>query len=98
MKGFVLAILISLGLSFALRVRAAEFKAAEIIGIETFDGEVILARKASDKEEIAEGLNKGQRIEIKGFVIYPDEISEVLKRDLTIGKNVEKKPNQPDFN
>lgn len=99
MKGFVIALILSLGLSLALKANAAEeIKASEVIGITTFDGEVILARKMSDKKEIVEGLKSGERIEINHEVIYPEQIAQVLTRSLTTGKIVEKKPNQPDFN
>ncbi len=98
MKGFVLALLLSLGLSLALKANASELKASEIIGITTLEGDVIIARKLSDKVEIAEGLKSGERIEIRGAVIYPEEIARVLTRSLTTEKIVEKKPNQPDFN
>lgn len=104
MKGFVLALMLSLGLSLALKANASEIKvqeeikASEVIGITTFDGEIILARKMSDKKEIVEGLKTGERIEINNEVIYPEQIEQVLTRSLTTGKIVEKKPNQPDFN
>lgn len=99
MKGIVIALMLSLGLSLALKANAAEeIKASEVIGITTFDGEVILARKLSDKKEIVEGLKSGERIEINHEVIYPEQIAQVLTRSLTTGKIVEKKPNQPDFN
>lgn len=99
MKGFTIALMLSLGLSLALKVNAAEeLKASEVIGITTFDGEIVLARKLSDKREIVEGIKTGERIEIGHEVFYPEQIAQVLTRNLTTGKIVEKKPNQPDFN
>lgn len=98
MKGFALALVLSLGLSLALKANAEELRASEVIGIATFDGEVILAKKMREKKEIIVGLKTGERIEIDNAVIYPDEIAQVLTRNLTTGRIVEKKPNQSDFN
>ncbi len=104
MKGFVVALMLSIGLSLCLKANANETKAYEnlkpsdIIGLSTIHGEVFIAREKEEKLEIAEGLKSGERIEISGSVVYPEEILKVLTRNLTSGKIVEKKPNQPDFN
>ncbi len=99
MKGFFIALILSLSLTLALKANAhEEIKASEVIGITTFNGDIVIARKLSEKHEILDGIKSGERIEINQEVFYPEQIAQVLTRNLTTGKIVEKKPNQPDFN
>ncbi len=104
MKGFVLALMLSIGLSLCLKANANEtqayenLKPSDIIGLSTIHGEVFIASEKEERVEIVEGIQTGERIEISGTVVYPEEILKVLTRNLTSGKIVEKKPNQSDFN
>ncbi len=95
MKGLVILVM-SLVFSFAANAHA--IKASELLAIKLSSNEVIANLSIQESAKVLKSLDNDQNIEIRSRVIYPEEVSQLITRKLTNGRNSGKRPNPNDYN
>lgn len=70
---------------------------SEIIGLKMHSGEIISNLSLHESSKVLESLETSSNIEIREKIIYPEEVSQVLRRDLTNLPIIAKRPNQSDY-
>ncbi len=95
MKGLVLFCLL---FSIHLNLFAGTVKAQDLIGIKLKSGEVILDLKLKESVNLLKSLENEENIELRDRIIYPEEVSQLITRKLTNGRNSGKRPNPQDYN
>lgn len=95
MKGLILLALCLLSLeTFASQA----LKAQDVIALKTHSGKIIRNLSLQESAKVLKSLEADENIEIKGEIIYPEEVSELVLGKLTKSRITEKRPNPKDYN
>ncbi len=94
MKGLIVTLLFVLSLSAS----AHSIKPQNLVGIKLESGELIGQLTLKESSKVLESLDKETNIEIRNRVIYPEEVTELVVRQLTKGRISGKRPNPQDYN
>ena len=69
-----------------------------VIELKTHSGITFSNLSLQESTKVLELLEADENIELRNKIIYPEEVSELVYSQLTNFQNVEKRPNQDDYN
>ena len=95
MKGFIIFALCLL--SLGVKASTTEISPS-VIGLKTHSGITFSNLSLQEGTKVLKLLEADENIELRNEIIYPEEVSELVYSRLTNFQNVEKRPNQDDYN
>ena len=95
MKGFIIFALCLL--SLGVKASTTEMPSS-VIGLKTHSGITFSNLSLQEGTKVLKLLEADENIELRNEIIYPEEVSELVYSRLTNFQNVEKRPNQDDYN
>lgn len=92
--------IIALFLSFIIinSAFAASIRPENLVAIKLKSREMIKNLSLEESTKVLKSLDLDENIEIRDRIIYPEEVSQLVTRSLTNGRNSGKRPNQNDYN
>ena len=95
MKGFIIFALCLLSLG----VKASTVDMSlSVVELKTHSGTIFSNLSLQEGTKVLKLLEADEVIELRNEIIYPEEVSELVYSRLTKFQNVEKRPNQDDYN